>query len=30
MSQFYEIFNRTDETVMKGLEVIQSKEFPEF
>ena len=27
MSQFYEIFNPTDETVMKGLEVIQSKDF---
>jgi carboxyl-terminal processing protease len=27
MSQFYEIFNQTDETVMKGLEIIQSKEF---
>ena len=27
MSQFYEIFNHTDETVMKGLEIIQSKEF---
>ena len=27
MSQFYEIFNPTDETVMKGLEVIQSKNF---
>ena len=27
MSQFYEIFNPTDETVMKGLEIIQSKHF---
>lgn len=27
MSQFYEIFNYTDETVMKGLEIIQSKNF---
>ena len=27
MNQFYEIFNRTDKTVMKGLELIQSKEF---
>lgn len=27
MSQFYEIFNTTDETVMKGLEIIQSKDF---
>lgn len=27
MSQFYEIFNHTDETVMKGLEIIQSKNF---
>ena len=27
MSQFYEIYNHTDETVMKGLEIIQSKEF---
>jgi carboxyl-terminal processing protease len=27
MSQFYEIFNHTDKTVMKGLEVIQQKEF---
>ena len=27
MSQFYEIYNPTDETVMKGLEIIQSKEF---
>lgn len=27
MTQFYEIFNQTDETVMKGLEVIQSKDF---
>ena len=27
MSQFYEIFNPTDETIMKGLEVIQSKDF---
>ena len=27
MSQFYEIYNLTDETVMKGLEIIQSKDF---
>ena len=27
MTQFYEIFNRTDETVMKWLEIIQSKNF---
>ena len=27
MSHFYEIYNHTDETVMKGLELIQSKEF---
>jgi carboxyl-terminal processing protease len=27
ISQFYEIFNHTDETVMKGLEIIQSKNF---
>ena len=27
MSQFYEIYNHTDEAVMKGLEIIQSKEF---
>lgn len=27
MSQFYEIFNRTDKTVMNGLELIQSKDF---
>lgn len=27
MSQFYEIYNPTDETVMKGLEIIQSKDF---
>lgn len=27
MSQFYEIFNHTDKTVMKGLEVIQQKDF---
>ncbi len=27
MTQFYEIFNHTDETVMKGLEIIQDKEF---
>ena len=27
MTQFYEIFNSTDHTVMKGLEVIQSKDF---
>lgn len=27
MSQFYEIFNTTDDTVMKGLEIIQSKDF---
>ena len=27
MTQFYEVFNHTDETVMKGLEIIQSKEF---
>lgn len=27
MSQFYEIFNPTDPTVMKGLEIIQSKDF---
>lgn len=27
MSQFYEIFNHTDETVMKGLEIIQRKNF---
>lgn len=27
MSQFYEIFNHTDDTVMKGLEIIQSKAF---
>jgi carboxyl-terminal processing protease len=27
MSQFYEIFNTTDETVMKGLEIILSKDF---
>ena len=27
MSQFYEVFNPTNETVMKGLEIIQSKEF---
>jgi carboxyl-terminal processing protease len=27
MSQFYEIFNHTDPTVMEGLKVIQSKEF---
>lgn len=27
MSQFYEIYNHTDETVMKGLEIIQSKHF---
>ena len=27
MSQFYEIYNPTDETVMKGLEIIQSKKF---
>lgn len=27
MSHFYEVYNHTDETVMKGLEIIQSKEF---
>ena len=27
MTQFYEIFNHTDETVMKGLEIIQDKEY---
>ena len=27
MSQFYEVYNHTDETVMKGLEIIKSKEF---
>ena len=27
MSQFYEIYNPTNETVMKGLEIIQSKDF---
>ena len=27
MSHFYEIYNHTDETVMKGLEIIQSKDF---
>ena len=27
MTQFYEVFNHTDETVMKGLEIIQSKDF---
>lgn len=27
MSQFYEIYNPTDETVMKGLELIQGKDF---
>lgn len=27
MSKFYEIYNSTDEAVMKGLEIIQSKEF---
>lgn len=27
MSQFYEIYNHTDETVMKGLEIILDKEF---
>ena len=27
MSQFYEIYNPTDDVVMKGLEIIQSKEF---
>ena len=30
MTQFYEIYNLTDETVMKGLEIIQGKEFLEF
>lgn len=27
MTQFYEIFNSTDQTVLKGLEVIQGKDF---
>lgn len=27
MGQFYEVYNPTDETVMKGLEIIQSKDF---
>lgn len=27
MSQFYEIYNHTDETVKKGLEIIQSKDY---
>ena len=27
MSQFYEIYNHTDETVMKGLEIIQDRAF---
>ena len=27
MDQFYEVYNPTDETVMKGLEIIQSKDF---
>ncbi len=27
MTQFYEVYNHTDETVQKGLELIQSKEF---
>ena len=27
MSQFYEVYNHTDEAVMKGLEIIQSKTF---
>ena len=27
MSQFYEIYNPTDDVVMKGLEIIQSKDF---
>jgi carboxyl-terminal processing protease len=27
MNHFYEIFNTTDDTVMKGLEIIQSKDF---
>ena len=27
MSSFYEIYNHTDKTVMKGLEIIQSKDF---
>ena len=27
MSHFYEVYNHTDETVMKGLEIIQGKEF---
>ena len=27
MSQFYELYNPTDETVMKGLELIQGKDF---
>ena len=27
MSYFYEVYNHTDETVMKGLEIIQSKNF---
>ena len=27
MSHFYEVYNSTDETVMKGLEIIRSKDF---
>ena len=27
MTQFFEVYNHTDETVMKGLEIIQSKNF---
>ena len=27
MSHFYEVYNPTDETVMKGLEIIRSKDF---
>ena len=27
MSYFYEVYNHTDETVMKGLEIIQSKDY---
>lgn len=27
MTQFYEVYNHTDETVMKGLEIIRSKDF---
>jgi carboxyl-terminal processing protease len=27
MTQFFEVYNHTDETVMKGLEIIQSKDY---